>query len=85
MKVKVQRKENGPEVVEITTDFIKLDAFLKFAGALATGGEGKARIQEGQVLVNGEICLMRGKKLRDGDKVELDGKQYLVKGPAPCE
>ena len=85
MKVKVQRKDAGPEVVEITTEFIKLDAFLKFSGALATGGEAKLLIQDGQVLVNGETCSMRGKKLRDGDQVRLDGKTWLVKGPAPCE
>ena len=84
MKVNVQKKASGPEPIEISTEFIKLDAFLKFAGALATGGEAKLRIQDGQVLVNGEVCPMRGKKLRDGDTVEIGGQRYLVKGPSPC-
>ena len=59
--------------IHITTEFIKLEAFLKFAGAVSTGGEAKNRIQDGQVKVNGETCTMRGKKLRPGDQVELPG------------
>ena len=53
----------------IHTDFIKLDAMLKFAGLVETGGEAKLLIQQGQVQVNGEVCTMRGKKLRGGDTV----------------
>ena len=63
--------------IHITTEFIKLEAFLKFAGAVSTGGEAKNRIQDGQVKVNGETCTMRGKKLRPGDQVELPG--YMLK------
>lgn len=66
------------ERVKISTEFIKLDALLKFAGVVETGGEAKQVIQEGQVRVNGEVCAMRGKKLRPGDAAELDGVRILV-------
>lgn len=55
----------------IHTEFIKLDALLKYAGLVNSGGEAKTLIQEGDVLVNGEVCTMRGKKLRPGDTVIL--------------
>ncbi len=64
----------------ITTEFIKLDALLKYAGLCATGGEAKLVIAEGEVLVNGEVCTMRGKKLREGDRISFRGAQIeLVK------
>ncbi len=66
------------EHIQINTEFIKLDAFLKFAGAADTGGEAKLAVQNGQVKVNGEVCTMRGKKLRPGDRAELDGRAYVV-------
>ena len=66
------------ERVKINTEYIKLDAFLKFAGAVETGGEAKLAIQGGEVRVNGEPCAMRGRKLRPGDRAELDGRIYLV-------
>ena len=66
------------EDITISTEFIKLDAFLKFAGAVGTGGEGKLLISEGHVLVNGEVCTMRGKKLRPGDRVRIADDEYLV-------
>ena len=66
------------EHIQINTEFIKLDAFLKFAGAADTGGEAKVAVQNGQVKVNGEVCTMRGKKLRPGDRAELDGRAYVV-------
>ena len=59
------------ETVTISTEFIKLDALLKFAGLVNSGGEAKTLIQEGDVLINGEVCTMRGKKLRPGDTVTL--------------
>ena len=59
------------ETVAISTEFIKLDALLKYAGLVNSGGEAKTLIQEGDVLVNGEVCTMRGKKLRPGDTVTL--------------
>ena len=64
--------------ISINTEFIKLDAFLKYAGAVGTGGEGKMLIAEGHVLVNDEVCTMRGKKLRPGDKVSIADDIYLV-------
>ena len=57
------------EKIEITSEFIKLDSFLKFAGLAETGGQAKDAIQAGAVLVNGEVCTMRGKKLYQGDIV----------------
>ena len=60
------------EKIAIETDFIKLDSLLKFASLVGTGGEAKAVIAEGLVSVNGEVCTMRGKKLRPGDTVAFD-------------
>ena len=57
----------------IHTEFIKLDALLKYAGLCETGGEAKELVQGGAVKVNGEVCTMRGKKCRAGDVIELDG------------
>ncbi len=65
--------------VTIDTEYIKLEALLKLTGAVGTGGEAKFRIQEGQVLVNGEVCLQRGRKLRDGDRVRLGKDEFLVR------
>ena len=77
MKVVVKRKtEEVP--VAITTEFIKLEAAMKFASLTETGGEAKELIQDGQVTVNGEVCTMRGKKLRPGDAFGLDGKKYVI-------
>ncbi|MBQ3138677.1 MAG: S4 domain-containing protein YaaA [Ruminococcus sp.] len=61
-----------PEI-KITTEFIKLDALLKFASMVGSGGEAKMLIQDEQVLVNGEVCTMRGKKIRPGDTVKIIG------------
>lgn len=66
------------EQIEITTEFIKLDSFLKFAGVVGTGGEAKIRIADGEVTVNGEVCTMRGKKIRGGDVVEIGGESFSV-------
>lgn len=60
--------------VKITTEFIKLDALLKFASMAGSGGEAKMLIQDGQITVNGEVCTMRGKKIRVGDKVAIIGE-----------
>lgn len=60
------------EKIKINTEFIKLDALLKYAAAVGTGGEAKIAISEGLVKVNGEVCTMRGKKLHPGDTVEFD-------------
>ena len=66
------------EHVKIKTESIRLQDLLKFAGAVGTGGEAKLLIQNGEVSVNGEVCTVRGKKLRSGDRAELDGQVYLV-------
>ena len=66
------------ETIKINTEYIRLQDLLKFAGAVETGGEAKLLIQEGQVSVNGEVCTMRGKKLRPGDTAELDGLTLVV-------
>lgn len=65
--------------IEIQTEWIKLDSFLKFASVCVTGGEAKIRIEQGEILVNGELCFQRGKKLRDGDVIAVDGQQYVVR------
>ncbi|MBO5912929.1 MAG: RNA-binding S4 domain-containing protein [Clostridia bacterium] len=66
------------EEVKIYTEYIKLDDFLKFAGILGTGGMAKAVIQDGLVSVDGEICTMRGKKLRGGEIVSFNGQVIKV-------
>ena len=67
------------EDIIITTEFIKLDSFLKFCGAAFTGGEAKEAIIYGEVEVNGEVCFQRGKKLYSGDIVSFNGESYRVK------
>ncbi len=66
------------ETISITTEYIKLDAFLKYAGLCGTGGEAKLAVADSLVKVNGEVCTMRGKKLREGDTVEYEGKSVRV-------
>ena len=66
------------EKIKITTDFIKLESLLKFAAVCASGGEAKNVINDGLVAVNGEVCTMRGKKIRPGDTVSFDGKELTV-------
>ena len=62
----------------IQTDYIKLDALLKYAALLASGGEAKTAVAGGLVKVNGEVCTMRGKKLRVGDSVVFNGKGLVI-------
>ena len=64
--------------IAIKTEFIKLDSLLKFAGLVSTGGEAKELIADGQVQVCGEVCTMRGKKIRPGDTVTLGGVTVSV-------
>lgn len=65
--------------IEITTEYIKLQDLLKLAGLTYTGGEAKVMVQEGLVKVNGEVCTMRGKKIRPGERVEFEGKTLEVR------
>lgn len=67
------------QIIEITTEFIRLDSLLKLGGAMDTGGQAKFVIQNGEVIVNGEVCTMRGKKMRNGDWAEFNGERYTVK------
>lgn len=64
--------------IVIREDFIRLDSALKLAGFVETGGHAKLVIQDGQVTVNGQTCLMRGKKLRAGDTASFEGKELKV-------
>ena len=77
MKVVVRKKENVQELA-IHTEFIKLQDALKFANLVYSGGEAKQLIQEEQVLVNDEVCTMRGKKLRDGDRFSFMGQEFVI-------
>ena len=77
MKVVVKKKDNIIPVW-IHTEFIKLQDALKFANVVYSGGEAKVLIQEGQVQVNGEVCTMRGKKLRPGDSFSFHGSVYAI-------
>lgn len=65
-------------VIKIETEFIKLEQIMKFASMVQTGGEAKMLINQELVLVNGEICTQRGKKIRPGDVIEFDGETYKV-------
>ena len=78
MKVPVKRIQTPEIEIPVQTEFIRLDAFLKLANAVESGGQAKLAIQEGRVRVNGEVCLMRGKKLRPGDKVRHAGENYII-------
>ena len=66
------------KTVKITTEFIKLQDLLKFANLVESGGEAKECVQGGEVMVNGEVCTMRGKKIRPGDIVVFDGQDLTV-------
>ncbi|MBW6411765.1 RNA-binding S4 domain-containing protein [Clostridium weizhouense] len=64
--------------VEISTEFIKLDAFLKWSGIASLGSEAKMYIQDGLVKVNSEVCLQRGKKLKLGDIIEFENEKFEI-------
>ena len=78
MKVRVRRVNPTEQEIPITTEYIKLESFLKLANAVESGGMAKNFILGEQVSVNGEVCTMRGKKLRPGDRVQFDGCVYKV-------
>lgn len=81
MKVVVKKKENAVPVV-IFTEYIKLQDAMKLANIVYSGGEAKLLIQEGQVTVNGEVCIMRGKKLYPGDKFQFQDQTFLISNQA---
>lgn len=66
------------EKIKINTEYIKLDQFLKLSEMVMSGGEAKVLIMSEEVLVNGEVCTQRGKKLRSGDTVEVDGRKISI-------
>lgn len=66
------------ERIKITGEFIRLDALLKFANLVSSGGEAKLRIAAGEVLVGDAVCTQRGKKLHPGDRVTLDGTTVVI-------
>jgi len=64
--------------IKINDEYIRLDQALKLSGIAGTGGHAKNIILDGDVAVNGEVCLMRGKKLRRGDKINAYGEQFMI-------
>lgn len=64
--------------IEITTDYIKLDSFLKLAGIVQTGGQAKIMIAEKNIKVNGEIIIQRGKKIRKNDIIEIEDYDKFI-------
>lgn len=64
--------------IKIDTEFIKLDSFLKWAAIVSSGAEAKILIQNGEVLVNGEVCTQRGKKLRTNDCITFEDIEYKI-------
>ncbi len=66
------------DIIKIDTEFIRLQDILKLSGLASTGGMAKVLIQNGEVSVNGEICEMRGKKLRNGDSVRFGDNTLIV-------
>ena len=81
MKVRVTKKQSdSPIPVALSTEFINLQDFLKFCDAVPSGGMAKNFVQNGEVTVNGEVELRRGKKLRPGDIVGFGPNRYLVTG-----
>lgn len=70
------------QIIEITTEYIKMDQLIKFAGIVANGSDAKFMIADGLVLVNGDLCTQRGKKIRNGDIIKIKDFETLeVKGP----
>lgn len=65
--------------ITIKEDFIRLDALMKLSDIVVTGGHAKMVIQNGEVKVNGEVCTMRGKKMREGDFFTFEGNKVTVK------
>ena len=77
----MKKKDDEIEIVEINTEFIKLDQLLKWANFTASGVESKMFILYGEVKVNGEVERRRGKKIYDGYIVEFNGEKIKVKAP----
>ncbi len=78
MKIKVRVAEKKKVLLPIVTEFIRLDSALKLANAVSSGGEAKTVVLDGEVKVGDEVCLQRGKKLREGDEFEFSNVIYEV-------
>lgn len=78
IKVRVKVAEKNIREVKITTPDIRLDAALKLASAVSTGGQAKMVIQDNMVKVNGDVCTLRGKKLSHGDEFSFENKFYKI-------
>lgn len=78
MKVTVKKVDGAPKPLKIQTEFIKLEAALKYASLTETGGEAKIVILEGRVTVNDAVCMMRGKKLYPGDVFAFEGQKFVI-------
>lgn len=76
IKINAKVKEKTKKTVYLTTEFIRLDAALKLSDAVQSGGHAKIVIQDGEVKVNGETCLQRGKKIHPNDNFEFNGVIY---------
>ena len=76
--IRVKAVKKPSQNIEITTEYIKLDQFLKFCGFAESGSFAKELILNGEVKVNNEVCNMRGKKLRTGDKISVGNQIYYV-------
>lgn len=82
MVIKLRPKPHQRKEIFIRTEFIRLDALLKYEGIAETGGHAKLMIQDGCIQVNGETVTARGKKIKPGDVVIYDGIDYLIKKEA---
>lgn len=76
IKIKAKIAEKQKKTLKINTEYIRLDAALKLADAVSSGGQAKIIIQEGDVKVNGQTCEQRGKKIRAGDVFEFNNVLY---------
>lgn len=79
MKISVKVAKKEEKDLFLKSEYIRLDDLLKNAGVVNTGGHAKIVIQDGEVKVNGEVCTMRGKKLREGDCAEYERIVYNIK------
>ena len=77
----MKKKDDEMEIIQINTEFIKLDQLSKWANFTASGVESKMFILNGEVKVNGEVETRRGKKIYDGYIVEFNGEKIKVKAP----
>ena len=79
-KIDYEEIKMQKECIKITTEYIKLDQLIKFSGMAENGAMAKDMILSEIVFVNGELCTMRGKKIRPGDtvKIEFEDEDFLI-------